>query len=205
MTAIGLDIGTTSLCACSGGTPRPGEVLRALTAANDSFLPSGDPAERIQDPARILAKARGLVDALLDAFGPAACIGVTGQMHGILYLDGTGEAVSPLYTWQDGSGDAPAGQGRSFAQELSGITGYPMATGFGGTTYYVHARRRNLPPGAVAFCTIHDYAAMRLAGRTAPSAISPMPPASAFFVWRKGSLTGKPLNRRGWIPPFSRR
>ena len=34
-------------------------------------------------------------------------IGVTGQMHGILYLDGEGNAVSPLYTWQDARGDAP--------------------------------------------------------------------------------------------------
>lgn len=199
MTAIGLDIGTTSLCAAAVDA-QTGEVLRALTAANDSFLPSGDPAERIQDPARILAKARGLVDALLDAFGPAACIGVTGQMHGILYLDGTGEAVSPLYTWQDGSGDAPAGQGRSFAQELSGITGYPMATGFGGTTYYVHARRRNLPPGAVAFCTIHDYAAMRLAGRTRP--LCHLSDAASFGLFRleEGEFDWKAIGQAGMDP-----
>lgn len=130
MTAIGLDIGTTSLCAVAVDT-QTGEVLRALTVPNDAALPPQEPTERIQSPARILTKATELVDALLDAFGPAACIGVTGQMHGILYANAAGDAVSPLYTWQDGGGDAPAGHGRSFAQELSSLTGYPMATGFG--------------------------------------------------------------------------
>ena len=28
-------------------------------------------------------------------------IGITGQMHGILYVDESGRGLSPLYTWQD--------------------------------------------------------------------------------------------------------
>ena len=38
-----------------------------------------------------------------------AVIGITGQMHGIVYTDCNGMAISPLYTWQDGRGNLPYG------------------------------------------------------------------------------------------------
>ena len=196
MTAIGLDIGTTSLCAVAVDT-QTGEVLRALTVPNDAALPPQEPTERIQSPARILTKATGLVDALLDAFGPAACIGVTGQMHGILYANAAGDAVSPLYTWQDGGGDAPAGEGRSFAQELSSLTGYPMATGFGGTTCYVHTRRGTVPSDAVVFCAIHDYVAMKLAGQTRPLCHLSNAASFGLFHLAEGTFDSEAVRRAG--------
>ena len=51
MRVIGLDIGTTTLCALvlDGGT---GEVLHSETVKNDSFLPSPHPWEKLQDPRR---------------------------------------------------------------------------------------------------------------------------------------------------------
>ncbi len=46
-------------------------------------------------------------------------IGFTGQMHGMLYVDASGMAVSPLYTWQDGSGEIPLEDGRTCVEILS--------------------------------------------------------------------------------------
>lgn len=63
-------------------------------------------------------------------------IGLSGQMHGILYVDAEGLAVSPLYTWQDMRGSLLYKDGISYAAYLSGQTGFPLSTGFGLVTHY---------------------------------------------------------------------
>lgn len=69
MRVIGLDIGTTTLCALvlDGGT---GEVLHSETVKNDSFLPSPHPWEKLQDPRRIETLALGLAESLKARFSP---------------------------------------------------------------------------------------------------------------------------------------
>ena len=62
-------------------------------------------------------------------------IGVTGQMHGILYLDELGRAVSPLYTWQDQRGAERLTQ-QTYAERLSELTGYTLSTGYGVVTHF---------------------------------------------------------------------
>ena len=97
-TLIGLDIGTTSISAVAVESSS-GLLLRSVTVPNDSVLPSPDGVSRIQDPARIVKTVLSLKEALAAEFSPVTAIGVTGQMHGILYLDRVGRTVSPLYTW----------------------------------------------------------------------------------------------------------
>ncbi len=164
MNVIGLDIGTTTICGvaldCDSGA-----ILRTVTLPNDSFL-AGRPFEKIQSPELILKKVTALCDELCAAYEPAA-IGVSGQMHGVVYLNRNGQAVSPLYTWQDESADQPCG-GMTYAAKLSALTGHNMASGFGGSTYYYHSCNDLVPADAVCFCTIHDYVAMTLAGQTEP-------------------------------------
>lgn len=104
MQVLGLDIGTTTV---STVVMENGKVLAAKTLKNDSFLPGRPAWEKVQDPAVIRATAMGAVEELLEEYPLVEKIGVTGQMHGILYLDSRGEAVSPLYIWQDGRGDLP--------------------------------------------------------------------------------------------------
>ena len=81
-TLIGLDIGTTSICAVAVESST-GALLRAVTVPNDSVLPSPDGVSRLQAPARIAEAALALKEALAAEFSPVAAIGVTGQMHGI--------------------------------------------------------------------------------------------------------------------------
>ena len=108
MKALGLDIGTTSISAV---VVEEGVLLDRITCKNDSFLPTQNLWERIQSPAYIKETALNAVDTLLEKHPDVARIGVTGQMHGIVYLDAEGMPVSPLYTWQDGRGNLPYGEG----------------------------------------------------------------------------------------------
>ena len=164
MKTLGLDIGTTTVSAVILDS---GRVLEAKTVKNGSFLP-GAPWERLQDPEVIRETCKALVGELLGAHPDVAAIGLTGQMHGILYLGAAGQPVSPLYTWQDGRGDLPYDDRTTWAGHLSEITGYALATGYGMVTHYYNLNHGLVPENTARFCTIHDYIAMKLAGRTTP-------------------------------------
>lgn len=86
----------------------------------------------------------------------------------MLYLDGAGRPLSPLYTWEDGRGDQLCGDGRTYARLLSDLTGWPMATGYGLTTMFYNRVHGLVPESAAVCCTIMDYIAMRLCGRKRP-------------------------------------
>ena len=89
-------------------------------------------------------------------------------MHGVVYVNAEGRAVSPLFTWQDGRGNLPLPDSRRFADALSEETGYPLASGYGSVTHAHLLRNRQLPEGAVKFTTIHGYLGMLLTGRRSP-------------------------------------
>lgn len=167
MKALGIDIGTTTVCAIVLDT-ETGDVLKAVTEDNGTFRDDCEKFEKIQSPDKILEKAMKLVNDLKEEFSPISCIGVTGQMHGIVYLDENADAVSGLYIWQDGSGNQIKENGKTYAAYLSELTGYSMSTGFGGTTYYYHSQNGKVPANAKTFCTIHDYVALKLAGINKP-------------------------------------
>ena len=166
MNIIGLDIGTTTLSAVllDGQTRLP---LARRTVAHGAFLPSA-PYEKIQDAEKIAALSLELIDSLRREGGPVSAVGLTGQMHGIVYVNAEGRAVSPLFTWQDGRGNLPLPDGRRFADALSEETGCPLASGYGSVTHAYLTRNNLLPEGAVKFTTIHGYLAMLLTGRKAP-------------------------------------
>lgn len=167
MRALGLDIGTTTLCAMVADISA-GTVLKSVTLPNDAAFSTGREFERVQQPQKILEKIQGMADELIHLFAPIDVIGITGQMHGIVYLDCAGNAVSPLYTWQDESGNLAYVNGKSYACVLEELTGIKSASGFGGTTYFYHAKNSAVPRDAAVFCTIHDFVAMKLAGGTSP-------------------------------------
>lgn len=165
MKTLGLDIGTTTIAAvvCDDDTG----VLASRTVDNDTFLP-GESWERMQDPVRILEKAAGVLQQLLCLHPDVAAIGLSGQMHGILYLDADGTPVSPLYTWQDNRGDLPYDETHTWASHLSEITGHTLATGFGLVTHSYNLAHAQVPENASVLCTIQDYLAMKLSGRHYP-------------------------------------
>lgn len=197
MKAIGIDIGTTSIGVVSIDTVS-GAVEQSLTTANCAALP-GKAYENLQDAAVILATVRELLGKLRAELGePPACIGMTGQMHGILYLDSEGEVVSPLYTWQDASGSRLSGEGQTYAQRLSALTGHsPLATGYGAVTYFTHAQTGAVPANAAVFCTIGDYVAMKLTGGSAPQVHPSNAASMGLFDPASGGFDRAAIGRAG--------
>ena len=167
MRALGIDIGTTSISMALVDADS-GALVAHETVNHDSFIQDGCPAGKAQDPERIWAIVREKYEALARAHGRPACVGMTGQMHGMLYVDASGRAVSPLYTWQDGRGNLPMADGRSYAQCLRDA-GLSAASGYGLTTHFWLSRNGQVPANAAGMTTVSDYVAMKLTGRTAPA------------------------------------
>ena len=167
MKLVGLDIGTTTICGLVLD-PDTGEVVSVRTEPNASAIPGAAPWEALQDPEAILAAAANIADRFLDAFADVAGIGVAGQMHGILYVDRHGRAVSPLYTWQDGRGDRDFAPGETHAAHLSQRLGHSLSTGMGFVTHHYNTRAGLVPQEAASLCTAADYVAMRLAHAAVP-------------------------------------
>ena len=165
MNIIGLDLGTTTLSAAvlDGDT---GAVLETANIPNGSDLPPRHPFERIQDADRIVERALGLVASLKAKYSVSA-IGIDGQMHGILYVDEEGRAVSPLFNWQDQRGGEPLNDS-TYAGELSRRTGHHVPTGYGMVTHFWNLINDKVPEGAASLCTVYDYVGMRLTGRRTP-------------------------------------
>ena len=157
MRIIGIDIGTTSICGVAVDK-ESGAVLASQTVDSNAFVKGAD-FEKIQSPEIIMQKALSLLEGLLTE--DTLSIGVTGQMHGIVYVDENGNAVSPLYTWQDERGNEPF-KNTTYAKYLGSCSGY------GNVTDFYNLRNGLRPKNAVSFCTIHDYFVMQICGLKEP-------------------------------------
>lgn len=164
--SLGIDIGTTSICALA--LADNGETLAAVNSSNNSKINDAPPFARLQSPEVILRTANELISSIKERFGVPSAIGITGQMHGIVYIDEHGNAVSPLYTWQDARGSQIMHNGETYVSYISRTTGYHVASGYGLVTHFYNAQNGEVPKSAKKLCTIHDYLAMKLASRTAP-------------------------------------
>ena len=155
MRILGIDIGTTTITALLLDE-KSGALIDKATLKNDSFIHSAMHYEKIQDPEVIIETVKRAIDEITDGSDVSA-IGVTGQMHGILYLDANRNPVSPLYTWQDLRGNEIHHGNTTYADYLTETTKYKAATGFGLTTHYYNTKNHLVPKSAKKLCTIHDY------------------------------------------------
>lgn len=161
MNSIGIDIGTTSICLVvyDGESGR----IKDSKSAQNAFLPGSF----CQDPDRIVSVCVSLLEELAASNGPVSAIGISAQMHGILYTNAQGRAVSPFYTWKNESGNLPF-EGGTYAEVLSARTGYRIYSGYGSATHFYLGKTGQIPKEAVFLCNIGDYLAMRLCERTHP-------------------------------------
>ena len=86
MHIMGIDIGTTSISLVLV-EKESGNLIARETADHQSFLKSDSPEGKIQDPERIYRITREKIEKLNHTYGIPVGIGVTGQMHGMLYVD----------------------------------------------------------------------------------------------------------------------
>ncbi len=226
MKAIGLDIGTTTICGVVLDGEN-GEVLFSRTLPNNTAMQEGASYEKKQDPEKIWNRIRQILEEMAQQHPDAESIGLTGQMHGILYVNQDGEAVSPLYTWQDESGNlvlheengteeelqekdcgqpeitgtvCRRGTGKTYVEALEEETGYFAATGFGLTTCYYQQKNGRIPETAAHLCTIGDYIVMKLTDSRVP-VISPSNAASlGIFDLEKGEFDTAAVRKIGIDP-----
>lgn len=161
MNILGIDIGTTTVTALVLNSEKS-EIIKACTLKNDSFVEGRD-FERLQNPEAIIETVKSAVRSVTDALTIDA-IGITGQMHGILYLDKEFTPCSPLMIWQDERGNKPYKDGLTYAEYLTEKTNRKAASGFGLTTHFYNLVNGEVPADAVMLCTIHDYLAALLTG-----------------------------------------
>jgi len=158
---LGLDIGTTKVAAVIADA----DGRLAAVASGDHHAGRSAPAGYAEQDATVLFDALWRVVRELPAElrRQVRAVGLTGQMHGVLLLDGAGRPVSSLVTWQD-----QRCLEDGFLEKLIARAGRPLSTGFGGATLAWLAAYGALPSGAASAGTIHDCAAMKLCGQTRP-------------------------------------
>lgn len=197
MNILGIDIGTTTISAILLDE-NTGEVKNSVTLKNDSFLESPFAFERIQDPKKIIATVKEAVSSITDGENISS-IGVTGQMHGILYLDAINSPVSPLYIWQDLRGNEMYSDSLSYAEYLTKNTSYKASTGFGLTTHFYNLKNGLVPENAVTITTIHDYLVSVLTD-TKPVTHSSDAASLGFFDLEKQEFDALALEKVGINP-----
>lgn len=159
--ALGIDIGTTSISVSLARTDGFGQIeAYCIPGACDAEKTA--PFAREQRVDVIIDKVMRIAESLTRANPEISVIGLTGQMHGIVYLDAEGCAVSNLITWQDERGNEKMPDGKTYAERFSELSGYPSSTGFGLVSHYYNIQNGLVPKNAVGLCTVMDYAVMKL-------------------------------------------
>jgi len=113
---------------------------------------------KIQDAKKIIKDTRDLPGVLLSKFPNVEGIGITGQMHGIVYLDSKANILGPLYTWQDGMSRLEIKDNLTYVNGL-------------------------IPASTKYISTISDYFAMNLCHRDIPRTDYSNAASLGFLIW----------------------
>ena len=183
--AVGIDIGTTTISAAVIDLEGHTQV-EVFSIPHSSYVEDAISSE--QSVAVIVDKAQSLLELICRSYRKITCIGVTGQMHGILYLNREGRAVSELINWQDKRADFCMEDGMSACQRIERLTGARIMTGYGIATHYYNLQKRLVPQDAVGFCSIMDYFVMRLCGMHAPITHASVAASFGLFDVRAGGF-----------------
>lgn len=206
MRTVGIDIGTTTISGVvlEEKETKKVKIIEAKTIENGSFFATEHDWERIQDVESIVKKSRKLLDDFLDKYPDVKKIGLTGQMHGIVYTDKEGNCVSPLYTWQDARGSLRDEKHDSLTEEIRQNSKVQVASGYGLVTHIYNLRHHLVPESAVSFCTIMDYFGMRLTGRKKALVHASNAASFGFFDGQKHCFMTEELRKMGveqqWLP-----
>jgi sugar (pentulose or hexulose) kinase len=155
---LGVDLGTTKITSIALDTSAR-EVVAVGTVANDANITSDADRNRGRsewDADQIVTQGIACLQLVAERLGDRASqvqgIGVTGQQHGMLLVDRTGEPISPLINWQDRRAlDQVKGGDRTWLEETRMLlgedvwkrTGCRLQPGFmAGTLYWLKAHDR---------------------------------------------------------------
>lgn len=170
ITLLGIDVGTTGAKAVL--IDPAGRVLSSATTGYPLLMPR--PGWTEQDPAAWWEASIASVRCVLDRPGvrgpQIAAVGLTGQMHGLVPLDGAGRVLRPAILWND----QRTAQECAWITERVGearvleLTANPVLTGF--TAPKIIWMRRHEPERYARIAHIllpKDYVRYRLTGEFA--------------------------------------
>ena len=153
---LGLDLGTTSAKVCAFDDD--GRLVAERSGGYELLHP--EPGAAVQDVDGIIAVAeRILADLLRDLPGPAAGLGISCPMHGVLLLDADRRPTGPVITWADTRAQAVmADFDDGLRHELLHRTGtpvHPMSPLV--KLRWLYARRPDRVAGAVYLSDLKSY------------------------------------------------
>lgn len=216
MLGMGIDIGTTTISVVMIEEKEKNfTLIGSETVLHHAFLEGEKEFHKIQDAEKLWQVTVKTVSKMMKIYGKPDIIGMTGQMHGIVYMDECGLAVSPFYTWQDGCGDermetiekveeekeqavyfGPKNKVETYAQFLKKEVGV-SATGYGLTTHFYLQRSGEIPKNARKMVTISDYIAMKFCGREKAFVARDMAASWGCFDMEKGDFDREKLEKAG--------
>ena len=135
-----------------------------------------------------LGKAEKLLYHLLKSYTSIVSIGLSGQMHGIVYINADGNQVSNLINWQDKRADQPIVNGKTTCELIRAITGEQISTGYGIATHYYNMHKALVPENAVGFCSIMDLFGMKICGLKTPVIHTSVAASFGLFDIKKASF-----------------
>ena len=192
--AVGIDIGTTTVSAVVYDIDGK-EQLEAYTVPHNSYVCADVFSE--QSVSAIMDKSEKLLYHIINTYKNIVSIGISGQMHGIVYVDSDGNNVSNLINWQDKRADRVLESGDSTCQTIFNKTGVPVSTGFGIATHYYNILNQEVPSGAVGFCSIMDYFGMKICGLKKAVVHSSVAASFGLFDIKKGCFMSESLSLLG--------
>ena len=170
-TVLGIDVGTGGSRALLIG--ENGGILASATAEHAAFV-SKQTAWAEQDPQDWWRACQKAVRSVLAVSGVSpkqiACIGLSGQMHGTVVLDGEGAVLRPSIIWCDQRGEEDARwlEETVGASHLLNLTSNPALTNFtlikllwlrrSEPETWQRIRHLLLPKDYVRFCLSGEYA-----------------------------------------------
>ena len=166
-TLIGVDVGTSGTRALA--VTADGEMVAEATRPHDLLTPR--PGWSEQDPAQWWEATKAVLAEVArdDVVG----IGLTGQMHGSVFLDSAGEVIRPALLWNDQRTAAECDEitERVGAERLLEIAGNPALTGFQAPKIVWLARHEPDNYARVASVLLpKDYVRLMLTGEHATDA-----------------------------------
>jgi len=197
--AVGIDLGTTTISAAVIDLDQKRQV-EVFSVPHNAYVQNNVFFE--QSVSVIIDKAEGLLNLIYKEYSDIVSIGLTGQMHGILYIDDSGTAVSDLMNWQDKRADLSMKGGESACQRIKRLTGETVATGYGIATHYYNLHNGFVPQNAVGFCSIMDYLGMRLCQNSRPTTHVSVAASFGLFDLQKRSFPSDQLSALGIEPSF---
>lgn len=169
-TLIGVDVGTSGTRALAVTTD--GELVAEATRAHELLTPR--PGWSEQDPGQWWEATRAVLAEVAAAAGDEVVgLGLTGQMHGSVFLDAAGAVIRPALLWNDQRTAAECDDitRRVGEERLLELAGNPALTGFQAPKIVWLARHEPDAYARVASVLLpKDYVRLKLTGERATDA-----------------------------------